>query len=79
MCLLLLKLVGSREIVHCAIWWMCTVQDPIKEALPMRLSTSSRSPSPDSQVTFLPKQIKICFENGADLDYFRKKSHLTVR
>lgn len=25
------------------------------------------------------EQIKICFENGADLDYFRKKSHLTVR
>ena len=30
------------------------VKDPIKEALPMRRSTSSRSPSPDSQVTSSP-------------------------
>ena len=28
------------------------IQDPIKEALPLRRSTSSRSPSPDSQVGF---------------------------
>ena len=72
---MLLKLVGSCEIVHCA---MVDVQDPIKEALPMRLSTSSRSPSPDSQVTFLPKIIKVSSIFEAYLDLFSSSIYVEI-
>ena len=55
--ILRLKILCLHPIMKCACSsWTETgsvhVQDPIKEALPMRRSTSSRSPSPDSQVTF---------------------------